>query len=88
MRGPLSQLKKKKTSGFLAFFRMPAQVRVAKDDQHAFAVAEMVDLDAIFTEQINFNFARDALGTNALALVLLVTPRRLKLVLRNRIQLL
>ena len=61
MRGPLSQLKKKMTLGFLAFFRMPAQVRVAKDDRHAFAVAEKVDRDAIFTEQINFSFAEDAL---------------------------
>ena len=83
MRGPLSQLKKKRTLGFLAFFRMPAQVRVAKDDQHAFAVAQMVDLDAIVTEQTNLNFAQDALGANALALVLLVTPRRLKVLLRN-----
>ena len=85
-QGQLSKLMMKMTSGFLAFFKMPAQVRVAKDDQHAFAVAQMVDLDAIVTEQTNLNFAQDAPGANALALVLLVTPRRLKVLLRNLIQ--
>ena len=85
-QGQLSKLMMKMTLGFLAFFKMPAQVRVAKDDQHAFAVAQMVDLDAIVTEQTNLNFAQDALGANALALVLLVTPRRLKVLLRNLIQ--
>ena len=46
----------------------------------------MVDLDAMFKEQTNVNFARDALGASALALVRLVTPRRLKVLLRNLIQ--
>ena len=68
----------KMTLGFLALSWMPAQARVARDDQHVFVVVQMMDLGATAMEQTNPNFAQDARGANVLALVLLVTPRRLR----------
>ena len=45
-QGQLSKLKMKMTLGFLALFWMPAQARVARDDQHVFVVVQMMDLGA------------------------------------------
>ena len=74
----LSKLKMKMTLGFLALCWMPAQARVARDDQHVFVAAQMMVLSATSMYQTNPDFAQDARRTNVLALVLLVTPRRLR----------
>ena len=77
-QGQLSKLKMKMTLGFLALFWRPAQARVARDDQHVFVVVQMMVLSATSMYQTNPDFAQDARRTNVLALVLLVTPRRLR----------
>ena len=77
-QGQLSKLKMKMTLGFLALSWMPAQARVARDDQHVFVVVQMMVLSATSMYQTNPDFAQDAQRTNVLVLVLLVTPRRLR----------
>ena len=85
-QGQLLKLMMKITLGFLAPCWRPAQARVAKDDQHVFVAVQMMVLNATSMYQTNPDFAQDAQRTNVLVLVLLVTPRRLKVLLRNLTQ--